>query len=194
MIYTGNQEKKADYYDQIYKNGYNTSNYNFLYQEVINILSNLDNPRVLELGCGLGDLGKMIMEKGWQYRGFDFSQEAIKICKDKSPQGNFYQGNVYDNKSFGAEDYNTVIALEVFEHVDDLSVIENIRPGATVIGSVPNYDDSAHLRLYEDGKADIVDYYKPYMHVYDIRSAQINNNSSGEVLTMHLFTGIKKAD
>ena len=192
MIYTGNQEKKADYYDQIYKDGYNTANYDVLYQEVINILSNLNNPRVLELGCGLGDLGKMIMEKNWQYRGFDFSQEAINICKEKLPQGNFYLGNVYDNKSFGEDDYNTVIALEVFEHVDDLSVIENIRPGATVIGSVPDYDDSAHLRLYEDGKTDIIDYYKPYMHVYDIRSAQIKN--SGDTLTMHLFTGIKKAE
>lgn len=81
MIYTGNQEKNADYYDQIYKNGYNTANYNSLYKEVINILANLNNPRVLELGCGLGDLGIKIMDKGWSYRGFDFSQEAINICK-----------------------------------------------------------------------------------------------------------------
>jgi len=173
MIFTGNKEKKSDYYDEIYKKGYNTDRYTFLYSTIMNLIDKTPNPRILELGCGLGDLGRMIIEKGYAYRGFDFSHEAIKICKEKCPTGNFYVGDVYNKKSFEPEDYNKVIALEVFEHVDDLKVLKNIQPGTEIFASVPDYDDVAHLRLYKDWKKDIIEYYKPFIHVYEIHSASL---------------------
>ncbi len=189
MILTGNKEKDVEYYDNIYSNCYNTSNYMILYQEVTKIVSQVANPSVLELGCGLGDLGELLMKQGTQYRGFDFSEIAVNQCLKKYPQGSFKVGNVYDHESFKPFDYNIAIALEVLEHINDLEVIEHLPPGCTFIASVPDYNDPAHLRLYKDRQTDIVEHFKPYLHITEIRSAQIQKGS-----TIHLFTGIRQQD
>ena len=64
MIITGHEEKGAEYYSDIYRRGYDTGGYVPLYQLVIKMLKNFSSPRVLELGCGIGDLGRMIIAEG----------------------------------------------------------------------------------------------------------------------------------
>ncbi len=194
MIITGNKEKNADYYSEIYENEYNASMYYPLYQHCVSIIGTLSSPRILELGCGIGDLGQMIIERGYPYHGFDFSEEAIQQSLKKCPSGNFKVGNVYDKHLYQEENYNTVVALEVLEHVEDIDVIKNIIPGAIVIASVPDYTDAAHLRLYKDSQKDIIEYYKPYLHVTAINSAIISTPNSEKKDTIHIFVGNRLFD
>ena len=194
MIITGNKEKNADYYNEIYEKGYDTSSYYPVYQYVVRTIGTLSSPRILELGCGIGDLGQMIIEQGYPYCGFDFSEEAVQQSLKKCPSGNFKVGNVYDKCLYQAEDYNTVVVLETLEHVEDIDVIKNIIPGVIVIASVPDYPDVAHLRLYKDRQKDIIEYYKPYLHVTEIRSATLTSIGSGEKDTIYIFTGIRLLD
>lgn len=194
MIITGNKEKNADYYNEIYEKGYDTSLYYPLYQDFVKTISALSSPRILELGCGIGDLGQMIIERGYPYHGFDFSEEAVQQSLKKCPSGNFKVGNVYDKHLYQAEDYNIVVALEVFEHVEDIDVIKNIIPGAIVIASIPDYPDVAHLRLYKDRQKDIIEYYMPYLHVAEIRSAKISRPNSEEKDIIYVFVGIRLLD
>lgn len=191
MQATDHQEKKADYYDQIYGAGYDTTVYYPIYNEVMQLLAAIGTPRVLELGCGIGDLGHLITERGYPYRGFDFSEEAIKQCKKRCPDGDFRVGNVYEPDDYKPYDYNVVVSLEVLEHVDDLKVISLIPAGVRLIASVPNYDDAAHLRLYLDPQQDIVERFRTCLHVIDVRSAIGQRTTSSDSPTIHMFQGIK---
>ena len=92
---------------------------------------------VFEIGCGEGDLGAMIRDKGATYWGIDYSEEAIRKAKEKYPYCHYLK-----------LDYKKAVMLPrylvmqgVLEHLDDPFcelqwMIENFKP-KTVITSSP---------------------------------------------------------
>jgi len=193
MITTTHDEQGHEYYDSVYARGYATHNYHPLYQQVLKMIEQGSTPkRVLEIGCGVGDLGKMIVERGHQYRGFDFSPVAVECSRKLCPTADFRVGDAYDPSSYQPHDYDAAVALEVLEHLDDFKVIDNIPPSVRLIASVPDYDDVAHLRLYKDPKRDIIERFKPLLHVTDIVSLT-GKGQTGEPKTIYLFQAIRVA-
>jgi 2-polyprenyl-3-methyl-5-hydroxy-6-metoxy-1,4-benzoquinol methylase len=189
MQLTAHEEKESLYYDNIYARGYITRGYYPLYNEVIKMIEHPGSCRsVLEIGCGVGDLGKMIIDRGYQYRGFDFSPVAVECSRKLSPKGDFKIGDAYDPVSYLPHDYDTVVALEVLEHLDDLRLIENIPSGVRLIASVPNYDDIAHLRLYQDPQRDIIERFGSLLRVTNIVTLTTQGNTSDRK-TIYLFEG-----
>jgi len=193
MITTTHDEKGHQYYDSIYARGYATDSYYPLYQQVLKMIEQGSTPkRVLEIGCGVGDLGKLIVERGYEYRGFDFSPVAVECSRALCPQADFRVGDAYNPASYLPHDYATAIALEVLEHLDDLRMIENVPAGVRLIASVPDYDDVAHLRLYKNPQRDILERFKPLLNVTDIVSLT-GQGQTGEPKTIYLFQGIRLA-
>jgi len=74
---------------------------------------------VLDLGCGVSLVANMIDSR--EYLGIDFSQEAIdasrRICEN--PNATFLTGSVFDEDLLPDRMYDTVIAVELLEHLDD---------------------------------------------------------------------------
>lgn len=190
---TGHPEKKSEYYDNIYAAGYNTVRYQPIYRAILENLKALKSPRVLEVGCGVGDLGKMIVDSGIPYRGFDFSEQAIECSRKLCPEGKFWTGDAYDKANYLPADYNVVIALEVLEHTDDLCVLENIPAGVHIVGSVPNFDDVAHLRVYEDPQRDIVERFKSLLNVTQVFPVVFELPDSEFKPTIYIFNAVRKA-
>jgi len=190
MYSTGNSEKAATYYDQVYRRGYNTRAYYSIYNETIKIIEKLNAPRVLEVGCGTGDLARLITGRGVPYRGFDFSGEGIACCKRSCPQGDFRVADAYDPESYLPHDYNIVVAIEVLEHLDDLKVIGHLPPGVRLIASVPDFSNIAHLRVYQDTQTDIIERFKPYVIVNGITRIVLRLKEQTAPLTFYLFAGI----
>jgi SAM-dependent methyltransferase len=189
MHFTENIERTSQYYDAIYSRGYDTRNYYPLYVEVIRMIEKPGGPqKVLEIGCGVGDLGKMLIEKGHTYRGFDFSPAGIDSCKKLCPSGDFSVGNAYEPSSFQPVNYDTVVALEVLEHLDDLRVLSNLPIGVRFIASVPDYDDIAHLRLYQSPRKDIVERFNGLLRISEILPMVFTRVNS-EKDTIFLFHG-----
>ena len=169
MNLTGNIEKDSKYYDAIYSRGYNTGNYLPLYEATIKLIEKHGIPRkILEIGCGVGDLGKMLIERGHTYRGFDFSPSAVECSRKLCPEGNFTVGDAYDPASYLPVNYETVVALEVLGHLDDLRIVSTLPSGVRLIASVPDYNDTAHLRLYKNPNEDIVGRFASLLSVTEI--------------------------
>lgn len=121
----------------MHKKTANVGRYKQIYQEI----AGLATGKVLDIGCGTGELGRLIKN----YRGFDFSAEAIKIANNP----NCWRGNLYDKRHY--RDYDTYVMCEVLEHLEfDKEALQLIPPGKRVILTVPSFDDPAHLRIYRN--------------------------------------------
>jgi SAM-dependent methyltransferase len=192
MPTTDHAEKNSSYYDGIYAAGYNTSGYYPLFELVLDSIKTIPSPNVLEVGCGIGDLGRMIVEAGIEYRGFDFSREGVKCSLRHCPKGNFWVGDAYDADNYLPHNYNVVVALEVLEHLEDLKVLANLPPGVHLFASVPDYNDPAHLRIYQDPQRDIVERFRPFLRIMKIVPVTFTHQVTGRKMTIYIFHAITK--
>ncbi len=71
--------------------------------------------RVLDYGCGAGDLGKFCSPDS--YLGFDIDAQTLSIAKEKYPQLNFT--NQFPVSDGSNEKYDSIILSAVIEHVED---------------------------------------------------------------------------
>jgi SAM-dependent methyltransferase len=122
--------------------------------------------RVLDLGCRSGALTKHFLE-GNSVVGLDVDAAALEKARALGIEP--VQGNVEDPLPFEDASFDAVVAGELFEHLrfPDALVAEIervLRPGAVLVGSVPNAfrlqsrlrflrgrspeDDPTHLRMF----------------------------------------------
>lgn len=161
-------QKGPDYYSQIFRDSQEfqgpcrDSCYFVLWTQVLRIVRQFTSPRILEIGCGTGQLAHYLYDEGFRdYHGFDFSPVAVDLAR-KRVNLSFVVGDAEDPASFDCN-YNLVIATEVLEHVkDDLGILANLKAGTPVIFTLPRTDDPSHVRVFGT-LADIVSHY--YTHV-----------------------------
>lgn len=157
-------ERGKEYYDDIYSREdyqdkylchYSESQYYELWKKIIQKIPN--GMPFIELGCGTGQFAKMLADEGFNYLlGIDFSGKAIKIAKKNCPELNFVVADI-TTSDFNEESF--FVATEVFEHVKDYKLIENIGLGKEIIFTVPDFNDASHVRYFKS-VAEIVDRYK----------------------------------
>jgi ubiquinone/menaquinone biosynthesis C-methylase UbiE len=74
--------------------------------------------KILDLGCGRGELVAHLSEKGYDVTGMDYAEDAIKVAKVMYPQGKFVLGDVnfltYEENSF-----DRIFFLGTIEHLTD---------------------------------------------------------------------------
>jgi 2-polyprenyl-3-methyl-5-hydroxy-6-metoxy-1,4-benzoquinol methylase len=184
MIYTPFREKDASYYDRIYESGYSTQAYRPIYEAVLDALGRLPQPRVLEVGCGTGDLARQIMQQSTPYRGFDISPVAIARCRVMGVASVDVR-SAYEPASYLPRDFNVIVAMDVFEHIDDRVAIGHFPEGTHVLFSVPNFVETSHLRAYQDPAHDIVGYYKGLLTVGQVQPFGFVS-PDGQILTIFL--------
>jgi len=95
----------------------------------------VDNPRVLDIGCGTQPLRAFLENRGWLYSGLDVEQRALNvkyICSLESPFPDDLKKSPYD----------LVICSEVLEHVADWrqsfrNLADSTKPGGRLLLTVP---------------------------------------------------------
>ena len=76
------------------------------------------NPKILEVGCGLGYLTYALIKDGYAATGIDISEQAIKEATRR--YGDYYIcGDVKDPNITGQYAYDIIILTEVIEHIPD---------------------------------------------------------------------------
>lgn len=130
-------EQEEEFYDSAFKESSDMSRYDEIQKEIGKLVG---DSSALDVGCGTAQLSKYVKN----YKGFDFSKEAVKIANNP----NVWVGNAYDKENYKEAD--CYVSTETLEHTDDLKVIANIPSGKRFIFSVPSFDDTAHLRVYTE--------------------------------------------
>ena len=101
--------------------------------------------KVLDVGCATGAYVRFLLNRGYDAYGLDFLPAEEWAS---GPEGRFREGDVL-NLPYPAADFDTVLAFELLEHVEDLDrAIAELKRVArrTIILSVPNGEEPAVLR------------------------------------------------
>jgi predicted deacetylase len=83
--------------------------------------------RVLELGCGRGELGYLCAKAGADVTMVDFSPEAIELAKETMKEFPRTKFICCDVKEFPINKYDHTFALELFEHLHQWELQEVIK-------------------------------------------------------------------
>jgi 2-polyprenyl-3-methyl-5-hydroxy-6-metoxy-1,4-benzoquinol methylase len=163
-------QQNLDYYDNTFDRDpswsmhYTHSPYYIIWTVIIDRLRRGNPKKILEIGCGSGQLASAIRDAGIAetYIGFDFSQKRLGQAKIACPQFSFEMADAFKTDLIEKADYDTVITTEFLEHVeDDLEIIRRIRPGTRVVATVPNFPYVSHVRHFQN-LDDVVARYRRY--------------------------------
>ena len=86
------------------------------------------NPSILEVGCGLGDFYKYLLQQQQEcsYRGYDIVPEYIAECRRTYPQAEFELHNIFLEGIEGA--YDTIVMSQVlnnrYQKSDNMQVMQ----------------------------------------------------------------------
>jgi SAM-dependent methyltransferase len=102
--------------------------------------------RVLDLGCGTGELAITVAASGMRTTGCDISPEMLRIAETADRPGNIDWVELEPGwriLPFRRQAFDAVVASSVFEYVDDpVSVLHEcsrvLRPGGILLCTVPN--------------------------------------------------------
>lgn len=70
--------------------------------------------RLLDVGCGDGQLLRTAMEEGWIARGIDLSESAVRLCRNQGLQAS--QTDFFD-PSLDDQRFDVIVMSELLEHV-----------------------------------------------------------------------------
>ncbi len=112
---------------------------------LVSELSNIQNPTVLDLGCGEGDQAQLVRDLGGIWFGLDLISSP-EVDRRNSSQTGIVS---YDGRRipFKSDSFDIIFSRQVFEHVEDLNSIFTelsrvIKSGGKFIGS------TSHLEPY----------------------------------------------
>ena len=71
------------------------------------------NTRVLDFGCGIGSLTRLVVESFDHVAGYDPSGDSVVLAKKRAPRATFYD----DLDSIPVESFGAVVLANVLHHV-----------------------------------------------------------------------------
>lgn len=120
-------KKKIDitkFYDDL-SQSWDSTRPKYTLEIFIEIISRLDKNKpysILDFGCGTGLLCKYLSDNlpNAKIDGIDISSQMIERAKANCPGCNFYVGDIL---SIALPQYDAIISKDVFNHIDDISVM-----------------------------------------------------------------------
>lgn len=151
-------EELKEHWDREWERRFDKSNGSMImntqkYSQLCDLLAKHDFSQkyILEIGCGCGT---MIKRFNWpHYVGMDYSQKGIENAIFLNPDKQFICGDILTYQ-FNTRQFDVFLALDVLEHVDDLSVLAQqvktiASPGAVFISNIPLWQAGNDDPIYE---------------------------------------------
>jgi SAM-dependent methyltransferase len=187
-------ERPSHWYDEAYRGAacyeahYADSPYYPFWCVVADRISLL-NPRcILDVGCGPGQFAAFLRARGIdRYVGLDFSTVSVGMAKAACEAFDFRCEDAFKTELFHTLDYDIVVACEFLEHVEgDIEILDRIRPGTRMFGSVPSFAHPGHVRCFGSCN-DVVDRYGSRFSEFRVDEFPFG----GRGLSLFVFEGIK---
>jgi SAM-dependent methyltransferase len=133
-----------------YHDHYSRSAYYALWAIIVDRVRRAKLKRVLEIGCGPGQLAAFLLDQGVEsYLGLDFSPTAIELARAAAREGRFVVGDARTSEVYSQFEHDAIICTEVLEHIeDDLAVVSRFGPGKRCLCTVPNFPYDSHVRHF----------------------------------------------
>lgn len=108
--------------------------------------------RLLDLGCGSGDLLQAAKERGWDAEGLDFDPLVVETARRRGLP--VHLGSIA-SRGYRADSFDAVVMSHVVEHVSDpVTVLQECRrvlkPGRRLVLATPNADSWFHRIFGKD--------------------------------------------
>lgn len=108
--------------------------------------------RLLDVGAGSGDLGGVLVERGWNVVGVEPSEAACELARE---QGVDARAGTLGTVELEPGSFDAVVFHHSLEHVPDpvqalTKASESLRAGGAVAIAVPNFDSPQRRRLGAD--------------------------------------------
>lgn len=152
----GNHYFKYSYDITGYLSPFTINSYNLLLDEFEKYrVSN----RLLDVGCGRGWFLEEAKKRGWEVFGTEYSDAALKICREKDI--NMKSGKLNPD-DFIEKDFDVITSFEVIEHInnpnEEMSNITTLlRNGGLFYCTTPNFN--SFLRYYlKENYTSIIEY------------------------------------
>lgn len=149
--------------------------------------------KILEVGCGPGQLARMLMDKAEPraYVGFDFSPVAVSLARQNVPHVRVEVADARTTNLYTSTDFGTVICTEVLEHItDDLLVLSRIPAGRQVLATVPDFDWDSHVRHFAT-RQEVIDRYGHMFHQLEVTEHSHSGDLTGHNGVFFLLNGIR---
>lgn len=135
----------------------------------VKLLKDYAKGRCLDVGFGSGAYTKILSDLGHKVSGVDNQKSYVQYAGKKYPKIKFHHANV-EKLPFKDKEFETVVAFDILEHVDDKKVIKEIfRVANRLIFSVPHQNQEILLR-YGLSHAHYLD--QTHLRVYTLKSAK----------------------
>ncbi len=149
-------EQPPEFYDHTFeqsdhwKQHYTLSHYYPLWTIIADRIRRLGAKRILDIGCGPGQVACLLRDIGVEeYKGLDFSTTRIAMAHTVCPEYEFRCADVFKDDLLETYNYDCVLIMEFLEHVEqDIDVLTRVRPGTTVLATVPNFAHEGHVRHF----------------------------------------------
>ncbi len=108
---------------------YPFAGYKKILNEIYNQVLTSSAKKVLDIGFGTGALTTRLYEQGCEIYGQDFSEEMIKIAKEKMPESTLYSGDFTNGlvEPLKKQAYDAIVATYSLHHLDNKQKVQFIK-------------------------------------------------------------------
>jgi 2-polyprenyl-3-methyl-5-hydroxy-6-metoxy-1,4-benzoquinol methylase len=137
---------------------------NYVTPAILEVLARHRPPRVLDLGCGNGQLCAQIRQAGYEVAGMEYDKAGVGIARASHPEIPFFQFGVQDDPARllaaeGRGRFDAVVSTEVVEHLFAPHLLPQyasavLREGGLLLVTTPYHGYLKNLALALFGKWD----------------------------------------
>ena len=109
-------------------------------RKIIYLIPKNKDIKIIEIGCGTGEITSYLTRKGYSILGIDIDKERIIQAKNNDPRSTFETKDVF---KIDFSKYDLIIAWGLFEYILNLKSLlkkleREMKPNTAIIFSVPN--------------------------------------------------------